>query len=71
MKRIELPLPELFGIAATRGMLGAGLALLVGEHLDPHQRRLIGVILTTIGVLSTVPFAYDVLQRRVLDQTCK
>lgn len=64
MKHVELPLPELFGIAATRGMLGAGLALLLGERLDRHQRRVLGVILTAIGVLSTAPFAYDVLHRR-------
>jgi hypothetical protein len=64
MKRIELPFPELLGIAATRGMLGAGLALLFGERLDRRQRRVLGVILTAIGVLSTAPFAYDVLHRR-------
>jgi hypothetical protein len=64
MKRVELPLPELLGIAATRGMLGAGLALLFGERLDRHQRRVLGVILTALGVLSTAPFAYDVLHRR-------
>ena len=64
MRDVELPFPELIGIAATRGMLGAGLALLFGERLDQHQRRLLGLILTAIGVLSTAPFAYDVLRRR-------
>ena len=64
MRKVELPFPELLGIAATRGMLGAGIALLFGERLDRHQRRVVGVILTAIGVLSTVPFAYDVLHRR-------
>ena len=64
MRDVELPFPELLGIAATRGMLGAGLALLFGERLDRHQRRVLGVILTAIGVLSTAPLAYDVLQRR-------
>ena len=63
MKTVALPLPELFGIAVTRGMLGAGLALLFGEHLDRQQRRVLGIILVAIGVLSTAPFAYDVLHR--------
>jgi hypothetical protein len=64
MREVELPFPELLGIAATRGMLGAGIALLFGERLDRHQRRVLGVILTAIGMLSTVPFAYHVLHRR-------
>jgi hypothetical protein len=64
MRRIELPFPELLGIAATRGMLGAGLALLFGDRLDRNRRRALGVILTAIGVLSTAPFIYDVLYRR-------
>ena len=64
MKQTTLPLPELFGIAATRFMLGAGLALLFGENLEREPRRILGLILTTIGVLSTAPFAYDVLRER-------
>ena len=59
--KIELPLIELMGIAATRGMLGAGLALLSSEHLTRDRRRLLGTIITAIGILSTAPFAYDVL----------
>ena len=64
MKQIELPFIELIGIAATRGILGAGLALLLSEHLTRDRRRLLGTIFTAIGILSTAPFAYDVLRHR-------
>jgi hypothetical protein len=64
MKEIRLPLPELFGIAATRGLVGAGVALLFGERLNSKTRHRLGLVLTSIGVVSTVPFAYDVLHRR-------
>src|SRR4051812_44252673 len=64
MKHVELPIAELFGIAITRGILGAGIALLFGDRLARNHRQMLGLILTAIGVLSTVPFAYDVLHRR-------
>jgi hypothetical protein len=64
MKYIELPLIELFGIATTRGMLGAGLALLLSDKLSRDHRRLAGSILAAIGIISTAPFAYDVLRHR-------
>jgi hypothetical protein len=64
MKHVKLPLPELFGIAATRGMLGAGLALLLADRLAPRTRQALGMTLTAIGVLTTAPFAWDVLHRR-------
>jgi hypothetical protein len=38
MKTVELPLGELFGIGATRGMLGAGVALILGEKLGRHDK---------------------------------
>jgi hypothetical protein len=64
MKNVELPLVELMGIAATRGMLGAGIALLLGEHLTRHERRSLGTVLFAVGLITTVPFAYDLLVRR-------
>ena len=64
MKQIELPVPELMGIAVTRGMLGAGLALLLGGRLEARQRQRLGVILTAVGVLSTAPFVWDLFCRR-------
>ena len=66
MKNIELPFIEIIGIASTRGMLGARIGLLVGEKLSRHDRRLLGTILLTIGIVSTAPLVYDVLRRRSL-----
>jgi hypothetical protein len=63
MKTIALPLPEIVGIASTRAMIAAGLVLLYGDHLAARQRHTLGTILTTIGLVSTVPFAWDLLRR--------
>jgi hypothetical protein len=59
MKTTTLTFPELALIAATRGMLGAGLALLLAKRLSEQQRETAGIVLTTIGVLSTVPLALE------------
>lgn len=61
MKPISITKPELVLIAATRGMLGAGLALLLGERLSAEQRRAVGWTLFLVGALSTIPLAADVL----------
>jgi hypothetical protein len=42
MKTSELTLPEVGLIAATRGMLGAGIALLLADKLNEDQRKAIG-----------------------------
>jgi hypothetical protein len=64
MKKAELTLPEIALIGGTRGMLGAGVALLLGEKLDRSKRRMLGWTLLTIGVLSTIPLAADVFGKR-------
>ena len=64
MKKIELPVPELGLIAATRGLLGAGVGLLAAGRLSPQRRTMIGRTLLTVGVLSTIPLAIDVFARR-------
>lgn len=69
MKTVELPLVEIVALASTRGMLGAGLALLLGEKLSRADRRMLGMILTTIGGLTTAPLAYDLLRRRRLAES--
>ncbi len=60
MKTTNLTFPELFLIAATRGMLGAGLALLAAKRLTEEQRETAGYVLTAIGVLTTFPLAFEV-----------
>lgn len=69
MKQVKLPLLELLSIAATRGMLGAGLALLLSENFSRDHRRLLGIVLTSIGLLSTPPLVYDVLRHRTSSES--
>lgn len=64
MKRTELTLPELALIAGTRGMLGAGVALLLSGKLHEEERKAVGWTLLLIGAISTIPLAIDVLSKR-------
>ena len=64
MKKTELTLPELALIGGTRGLLGAGVALLLAGKLKEDQRKAIGLTLFLIGVISTIPLAIDVLSKR-------
>ena len=63
MKRFDIALPELAFIAATRGMAGAGIGLLLAGFLRDDRRKAIGWSLLTIGALTTVPLAIDVISR--------
>jgi hypothetical protein len=67
MKAVQLPLPEMFAIAGTRVILGAGLALLFCHRLSQDEQHRLGTILTAVGIASTFPLAYDVLCRRLGD----
>ena len=60
----ELPLPELALVVGTRGLLGAGLGLLLAEQIDPEQRRAVGWTLVAIGVATTLPLMAMVRNRR-------
>ena len=61
MKTVTLTFPELFLLVGTRAMLGAGIALLLARRLSDEQRETAGTLLTAIGVLTTVPLAFEVL----------
>ena len=50
-------LPELAFIAGTRGMLGAGIGLLLSGKMSESQRRTVGLTLLTVGVVTTIPAA--------------
>lgn len=63
MKERSFTLPELGLIASTRGMLGAGVALLVGDRIDPQTRRALGWTLFLVGALSSVPLLAHVLHK--------
>jgi len=64
MKSTTLPLPVIGLIGATRGMLGAGIALLVAGRMTPEQRARVGRILFGIGVASTIPLVATVIRHR-------
>ena len=57
MKKLEVTLPKLFFVAATRAALGAGVGLLAANKLRCGQRRRLGAALVVIGVLTTIPAA--------------
>jgi hypothetical protein len=59
----ELRLPELGLIAGTRGLLGAGVGLVIAGRLTDAQRKDIGWTLIAIGVLTTIPLALLVFGR--------
>lgn len=67
MKERGFTMPELGLIASTRGMLGAGVALLVGDRLDPRTRRRIGWTLLLVGAISSVPILVHVLSKPELN----
>jgi hypothetical protein len=61
---MKVTVPELALIAGTRGMLGAGIGLLVAGRLSDDRRRIIGRTLLAIGAATTVPLLAEVIRRR-------
>lgn len=64
MKTTSLTLPELGLIAGTRGMLGAGVALLLANKLSESERKAVGWTLFLVGAISTIPLAIEVFSKR-------
>jgi hypothetical protein len=64
MKKAELTLPEIGLIAGTRGMLGAGMALLLGERINHQQRQAVGWTLFLVGAITTLPLVLQVMNKR-------
>jgi len=58
--KVNLTVPELMLIAATRGALGIGLGLLLAPRIAAAPRKAVGLTLLAVGVLSTVPLAVEV-----------
>jgi hypothetical protein len=65
----ELRLPELGLLVGTRGLLGAGIGLLLAARLSDARRKDIGWTLVAIGVLTTLPLALMVFDRRRVRRT--
>jgi len=60
MNERRVNLSDILLIGATRGMLGAGLALLAAGKLSDEQRRAIGRTLVVVGIVTTIPLAMRV-----------
>ena len=63
MKERRVTLPEIGLIGGTRGLLGAGIALLLADRLTDDQRKAVGWTLLLVGAISTIPLAINVLGR--------
>ena len=59
-----ISIPTLALIGSTRGMLGAGLGLLLANRLSDVQRRRVGRSLLAVGLLSTIPLAMHILRSK-------
>ena len=64
MRTTQLTLPEIALIAATRGMLGAGIGLLLAPKINEDQRKAAGWTLLLVGAVTTIPLIADVLGKR-------
>jgi len=62
MKRVDLSLPELLFVIATRAALAAGVGLLLSDRLRRGKRRKVGLTLIALGALTTLPAAIFVRQ---------
>ena len=56
----RLNLSEIILLAMTRGMLGAGIGLLVAGKLKNEQRIAVGRTLLVVGAVTTFPLAWRI-----------
>lgn len=63
MREVRASLPFIVLIAATRGMLGVGIGLLLSERIRRRRRREVGAGLIAFGVASTVPLAIGLVRK--------
>ena len=59
----RLNLSDIILIAATRGMLGVGIGLLISSRLTNDQRLAVGRTLVMVGVATTIPLAMRVFNQ--------
>ena len=60
----QLSTPVIMMLATTRGMLGAGIGLLLAGNISDEQRRVFGRTLVAIVAVTTVPLAMRVFGTR-------
>ncbi len=61
MRETTVAMPVLALVAMTRGMLGAGLGLLLADRMTREQRRTLGWSLFLVGAVTTPPLMKAVL----------
>jgi hypothetical protein len=54
-RHFSMTFPELALLAATRGIAGVGIGLLLSNLISAPRRKIIGLTLFSAGALSTVP----------------
>ena len=64
MQARTISIPTLALIGSTRGMLGAGLGLLLANKLSDVRRRGVGKSLLAVGLLSTIPLAMHIFRSK-------
>ena len=64
MRTMDVSVPELGFVAATRAIGGAGIGLLLAGLFAPDTRRAIGWTLLAIGIATTVPIAARVVKEQ-------
>ena len=60
----SITVPELVLIAATRGAIGFGAGLLLGDKFKRETRKVLGWSLFLSGLASTVPIAMHVFGKQ-------
>jgi len=63
-RKLQLSLPTLASVAATRGLLGVGAGLLLSDKLARKRRRRMGFALLGLGIATTIPLALRVMGSR-------
>ncbi len=54
-RKLKLTRPNLAFMIATRAMLASGVGLLAAGRIPPRVRRIVGLGLLAIGVVTTIP----------------
>jgi hypothetical protein len=69
MQARTISIPTLALIGSTRGMLGAGLGLLLANKLSDERRRGVGKSLMAVGLLSTIPLVFHIFRSKSDSET--
>ena len=59
-KQLQISIPQLGLVAATRGLIGFGAGLLLSNKISKKMRKAIGLPLFIAGVASTIPIALHI-----------